>query len=182
MAKGNQKGGSTTKPQRKSAASSKKTKKAKKALGRAKKSVEAAQKAVKSSTKKLRKKVASLSRQSKKLSADHANAVKNAEAAEKKSATAEKKSAETTRPTGGGQSKPGEPTLVVTAAAPASPKSTPARSAKENASLTPPLPTPQPASATLVELRQQAKDKKIPGYYRMNKSDLTAALASAQRK
>jgi hypothetical protein len=172
------KGGSRTKPQKKTAASSKKTKKAKKALGRAKKSVEAAQKAVKASTKKLRKKVASLSRQSKQLSADHAKAVKNVEAAEKKSTTA----TQPPRPTDGGQPKPPEPTLVVTAAAPARPKSTPARAAKENASLTPPLPKGQPASATLVELRQQAKDKKIAGYYRMNKSDLIAALESAQRK
>jgi hypothetical protein len=179
MAKGkDEKGGSRTKPQKKTAASSKKTKKAKKALDRAKKSVEAAQKAVKASTKKLRKKVASLSRQSKQLSADHAKAVKNVETAEKKSATA----SQPPRPADGAKTTPAEPTLVVTTAAPARAKSTPAPSAKENGSLTPPLPKPQPASATLVELRQQAKDKKVPGYYRMNKSDLIAALESAQRK
>jgi len=45
--------------------------------------------------------------------------------------------------------------------------------------VTPPLPTAEPATPTLVELRGRAKDLGVAGYSRMNKAALIEALESA---
>lgn len=177
---------------------SKKTgvKKAKKALARAEESVDAARKAVKASRKKLRRMVAALSHQTERLSAKQAKAVKKSLPAKKESpresaVDSRKEDSQTRRDTASTtvsepvradqrQNKTPEPTLVVTTAAP--PRSPqPATSAGQNVTLTPPLPSPKPASPTLVELRQQARERKIPGYSRLNKAELTRALDAAQR-
>lgn len=45
--------------------------------------------------------------------------------------------------------------------------------------LTPPLPAPEPAAPTLVELRRRAKERGVAGYSRLNKAALIAALDAA---
>lgn len=52
----------------------------------------------------------------------------------------------------------------------------------EVAALTPPLPKPQPAAPTLIQLRQQAREQKVTGYSRLNKAGLMAALDSARQR
>lgn len=50
------------------------------------------------------------------------------------------------------------------------------KTSPDTAILTPPLPTPEPAAPTLVELRHRAKERGIAGYSRMNKAALVSAL------
>ena len=76
------------------------------------------------------------------------------------------------------------PTSAATAP-PVPPKPRPNRVSRESAAkkspLTPPLPNPQPATPTMIELRQRAKAQQISGYSRLNKAELIAALEASRR-
>ena len=133
-------------------------KKAKKALARAEEAGKDAVKAVKDSSKKLRHRAASLSKKTAKLEAEHAEAARGAKSAavaldERRRDDIAEEDAE---PTDG----------------------TAAHGAVAE-ELTPPLPAPEPAAPTLVELRHRAKEQGVTGYSRMNKAALLAALDAA---
>jgi hypothetical protein len=163
----NQKGSGSKKSLKKTGA-----KRAKKALARAEKAVDAARKAVRRSGKKLRKRVSVLAQQTAQLSAQQARALRKLEAAARQTDVP----SPPPRPADEAPSRAAEPAFVISAVPPSNATPSPPPDDSAIGSLTPPLPAPQPASLTLIELRQQARDKKIPGYYRLNKAGLIAAL------
>ena len=131
-------------------------KRAKKLLGQAEEYVAKARKAVRKSGKKLRKEAASLSRDTQKLAAKHAKAVQNL-AVEKAAA---KKAV---------QLPSVAPSAVQNRVSAVSART-------KAAAVVPRLPEPRLSSSTVIELREQAKSQKIPGYARLNKAALIAAL------
>ncbi|MFS0733522.1 hypothetical protein ABC304_16180 [Microbacterium sp. 1P10UB] len=157
------------KTSKKQKSSKKHEKDAEKALAAAGDAVATARKAVKKSRGKLRKRAAKLTRRAEQLAKKHAAAQRKAEEAEEALSTV------IASPTGETSDTTSSAPDAVTengAGAPAPDH--------EVDDLTPPLPTPEPAPATLIELRRQAKEKKIPKYYRLAKADLIAALDAAQ--
>jgi len=136
-------------------------KKAVKALLRAEKAVQEAHDAVSDSRKELRKLAADLAKQTKKLSEKHAKAVAQRDAEVKKAVAgaAGASAKRTTTPPTDSEPHPFEPleTLIET----------------------PPLPSPQPAAPSLIELRKKAKELNISGYSRLNKAALIAALETS---
>lgn len=141
-------------------------KNAEKALAVAEDAVAAAREAAKKSRKKLQKKAARLTRETQRMSKKLAKAqreVSQAEAA---------LSAETTPPSSEAADTPAAPDSTNTGKE--SVVTTETRGSA--AGLTPPLPQPERAPATLVELRREAKSKGIRGYSRLTKADLIVAL------
>jgi len=136
-------------------------KKAVKALLRAEKAVQEAHNAVADSRKELRKLAADLAKQTKKLSEKHKKAVAQLDAEVRKA-------------------------VAGAAGASAKPSVSPPKDSEphpfeplETLIETPPLPSPQPAAPTLIELRTQAKERNITGYSRLNKAALIAALETS---
>jgi uncharacterized protein YlxW (UPF0749 family) len=127
-------------------------KKAIKALALAEESVQAAQDAVRDSRKKLRKKAAELTEQAKKLAAQHEKAQRRLAKAEKAAAAA----------TSDGEKESAAPASV--------------GSGVDATLLTPPLPSPQPDSPTLIQLRQEAEARGIADYALLSKAALIEAL------
>ncbi|MEG9492336.1 MAG: hypothetical protein MIJ73_06010 [Microbacterium aurum] len=120
---------------------------AKKALDRADKAVRKARKAVARSSKKLRARADNLAQETQELSTEHAKAIR-------RSVTA------------AGAKDTQNP----------SPLPTPAPRPRTSVRKTGSARETRPSTPTLAELRTQAKEQKITGYYRMNKAALRAAL------
>ena len=165
--------------------------KAEEALARAYVAVQQAADATKGARKKLRAEASELAQQTEKLIAKHAKAERKVEKAAKKAdkAAALKVSSspdkqQTTRSGGRVLVIPevDQSTAASSAPEPAGTRETAASSARAEQvdveSLTPPLPSPQPAAPTLITLRERARIAKVPGYSRMNKAALIAALGA----
>jgi hypothetical protein len=151
-------------------------KKAKKAIARAEESVAEARKAVRALKKKLRKRVSQLAEQTARLSAEQSRALKKVDAAAGEAAVPESRLSAAAE----GQTSFPDPLFALTAVPPSPPTSSEGEDGEEaDTALTPPLPKPQPPAGTLVELRQRAREQKIPGYSRMSKASLMAALEAA---
>lgn len=120
---------------------------AQKALDRAEKAVRKARKAVARSSEELRTRAERLAHESQQLSATHAAATRRGDT-----------------PTYDQETE--NPTPLPTAAPRPRTSVRKVRTAQ----------APKPSTPTLAELRTQAKERKITGYYRMNKAALLAAL------
>lgn len=139
---------------------------AEKALAAAGDAVAAARKATKKSRKKLKKKAAKLTRETQRMSTKLAKA-------QQKVSRAEAASAAVTAPP---LSEAPDKATTPDALDPGTESDATTGEHSGAAELTPPLPRPERAPASLVELRREAKDRKIPRYSRLAKAELIAAL------
>lgn len=154
--------------------------KAIKALGRAETAVQLAADAVKGSRKKLRARADALAEQTDALLAKHAKAERKVEKAAKK---ANKAAALTVRSAVVSTQQPtsadGGSTVVISEVDESANTSAAPRTPEAASDFTPPLPSPKASAPTLITLRQRARSAKIPGYSRMNKAALLAALGDS---
>jgi len=166
-------------------------KSAKRALHHAEKAVERAGALAEAQGKKLRKKAAKLEKKLARLTREHDEAQRRVRDAQDRRARLEATSepAVTSEPlpaapVAASDDTEAEPLAEPAADSAAEPAAEPApvhdvQDGSDGASLTPPLPAPEPPAATLVELRAQAKERGIPRYYRLSKPQLIAALAGS---
>ena len=162
-------------------------KSAKRALHHAEKAVERAGALAEAQGKKLRKKAAKLEKKLARLTREHDEAQRRVLDAQDRRARLEATSepAVTSEPLPAAPVAASDDTEAEPLAEPAADSAAelaPAHDVQDGsdgASLTPPLPAPEPPAATLVELRAQAKERGIPRYYRLSKPQLIAALAGA---